>query len=698
MGRRLGMALIAERERWALWLPVFLGAGIAAYFALPTEPTLGVGMVGLAVSMVMAAVQRHRPAALAAMVALLAVAAGFAVSQWRTVLVAAPMLAERLGPTTVTGRVVAVEAHSGGRWRVVLERLRISRLEPGRTPEQIRISVTGKQPPMQPGDWIRLRAVLMPPPAPAAPGAFDFQRQSFFRQLGAVGFAMGRAEMAAAAATAGVASPRLFLAQVRQNLTDRVLAGLGGSRGAVAAALMTGRRGAIPADLMSAIRDSGLAHLLAISGLHIGLMAATLFVGLRAVLALVPPLALRYPIKKWAAAAAIAGAFAYALVSGATVPTQRAFLMVGLVLLAVLLDRRGISMRLVAWAAVVILLLRPESLLGASFQLSFAAVVALVATYEVVRDRRRRGDGRPALPRRLLLYLGGVALTTLVAGAATAPFAVFHFNRVAAFGLAANLVAVPVTALWTMPWAVVAFLLMPFGLEALALAPMGWGIEVVVRVAETVSAWPGAVTVLPAMPTWGLGAVALGGLWLCLWRRRWRLWGLAGVVAGMASLALVRPPDVLVDGGGKLLAVRSASGALTVSTRRAARFSRETWLRRAGQEGDAVRWPSEGFDAGKRLSCDGLGCIYRAGGHVVALVRRPEALAEDCWTADIVVSLVAVWKDCPAATTVIDRRDLRREGGHALWLEEGAVRVESVDSRRGSRPWVVRPPPRRGSY
>jgi competence protein ComEC len=695
---RLGASLIAERERWALWLPVCLGVGIALYFALPAEPPLWLGLAALAIPIIVSAISRHRPAVLMAAVMMAAVAGGFTVSQWRTVLVAAPMLTERLGPTAVTGRVVSIEAHSGKRQRIVLERPRIARLGPERTPEQVRVSVAGKQPTMRPGDWIRVRAVLMPPPAPAAPGAFDFQRQSFFRQLGAVGFVMGKAEMAAAAGTDGVASPRLTLARVRQNLTERVLAGLEGTRGAVAAALMTGRRGAIPADLMSAIRDSGLAHLLAISGLHIGLVAATLFAGLRAVLALVPAVALRYPIKKWAAAAAIAGALAYALASGATVPTQRAFLMVGLVLLAVMLDRRGISMRSVAWAATIILLLRPESLLGASFQLSFAAVVALVATYEVVRERRRLGDVLPVLPRRVLLYVGGVALTTLIAGTATAPFAVFHFNRVAVFGLAANLAAVPVTALWTMPWAVAAFLLMPFGLEALALTPMGWGIEVVVRVAETVAAWPGAVTVLPAMPTWGLAAVTLGGLWLCLWRRRWRLWGVAGVIGGMAAMGLVRPPDVLVDGGGKLLAVRSANGALSVSTRRAARFSRETWLRRAGQDGDAVRWPSEGFDAGKRLSCDDLGCIYRTGGHVVALVNRPEALAEDCWTADIVVSLVPVWKDCPAAITVIDRGDLRREGGHALWLEGGAVRIESVDSHRGSRPWVVRPPQRRGGY
>ncbi len=404
------------------------------------------------------------------------------------------------------------------------------------------------------------------------------------------------------------------------------------------------------------------------------------------------PLALRYPIKKWAAAAAIIGAFAYALVAGATVPTQRAFLMIAIVLLAVIFDRRGLSMRLVAWAAFVILLLSPESLLGASFQLSFAAVTALIAVYEVVRDRRRFGDkGPPEWQRTALLYVAGVALTTVIAGTATAPFVVYHFNRLAAFGLAANIIAVPVTALWIMPWSVAAFALMAFGLENLALSPMGWGIEVVIRVAETVSGWPGAVTLLPAMPMWGLVLIALGGLWLCLWRQRWRLWGALGVAAGLMTLALIRPPDVLVDGKGKLLAVRRVDGGLAVSNMRAASFSRQMWHRRAGQEDSSLVWPRHGLSRDERLSCDGLGCIYQARGLMVALVRHPAALADDCSIADVVVSTVPVRRPCPSAKRVIDRFDLWRQGGHALWLDGGRVRVESVNSRRGRRPWVVRP-------
>ena len=695
--QRVKAILDRERERWVLWLPVLLGLGIGLYFALSGEPPIWLGLAGIAAALILGRLGRRRTVPLVAALGLGVLALGFAAAQWRTVTVEAPVLDHRLGPTGVAGRVVAVEILPGAS-RVTLERLRIARLAPARTPERARLRLGGNQPRLVPGDWIRVRAVLSPPPPPpAAPGAFDFQRQSYFRQLGAVGFSLGVATVEEHHRAEGLAAFGIALERLRLRISERILAGLDGTPGAIAAALMTGTRGAIPAEGMAAIRDSGLAHLLAISGLHIGLVAGIVFIVLRGALALMPPLALRYPIKKWAAAAALAGALAYALIAGATVPTQRAFLMIGLVLLAILFDRRGLSMRLVAWAAFAILLFRPESLLGASFQMSFAAVTALVAGYEVVRDRRRLDEaGPPSWPRRALLYLGGVALTTLIAGTATAPFAIYHFNRFAVFGLAANLVAVPVTALWIMPWAVAAFLLMPLGLESLALVPMGLGIEVVIRVAETVAAWPGAVTLVPAMPVWGLAALGLGGLWLCLWRRPWRAWGLAGIAAGLVGVAVTAPPDVLVDGGGRLMAVRSASGAFAVSTRRTERFNRGVWLRRVGQDADAPLWPRQGFSADGRLICDHLGCILRAKGHVVALVSRRQGLAEDCWIADVVVSAVPVRGSCPAAKTLIDRFDLWRQGGHALWLlDNGGVRVESVNQERGQRPWVVRPAPKR---
>lgn len=693
--RSMGAALVGEQDRWVLWTPVILGIGIGLYFALPSEPPLWLGPMALMAAAGARWMGRQHMALSLLAVALGLAALGFTVTQWRTALVASPMLEERIGPTQVTGRILNLETLPNGT-RATLEKPRIAALAPEKTPDRLRITLKGTQPDMAPGDWVTLRAQLIPPPPPAAPGAFDFQRQSFFRGLGGVGWSLGAARITAQATGRGIEAPMLAVADLRRRITTRILHALPRPEGAVAAALMTGERRSVPPDLMDEIRDSGLAHLLAISGLHIGLVAGTLFFSLRALLALAPAIALRYPIKKWAAAVAIVGAFAYALLAGATVPTQRAFLMVGLILAAVLVDRRGISMRLVAWAALIILLLQPESLLGASFQMSFAAVVALVAAYESQRGRLG-SRGELGAGGRLALYLGGVALTTVIASAATAPFAIHHFNRLAVFGLAANMVAVPVTALWVMPWAVLAFLLMPLGLESLALIPMGWGIDVVTTVAGTVAAWPGSVTVLPAMPDWALASIALGGVWLCLWRRRWRIWGVAGITAGMMAIPLVRPPDVLVDGRARLVAVRDAGGNLAVSSLTRARFERDIWLRRVGAD-QAIGWPDlsakEGGD--RQLVCDSLGCIYHAEGRNIALVKAPDALLEDCGATQALISLVPTRRTCFGPAVVIDRFDLWRDGAHALWIEpDGRIRAESVNETRGDRPWVIRPSPKK---
>ncbi len=696
-GAALASRLEAERDRWALWIPVGFGSGVGLYFAADREPPGWLGLACLAATALAALALRRRPGACLAALALFLIAAGFGAGQLRSALVAAPVLDERLGPVAVTGQVIALEPRTRG-WRLTLGEPELARLEPEATPRKVRVSVLAEVGGLRPGDRVRLRAVLRPPPEPAAPGAFDFARRAFFDALGGVGYALGGVtrltpEAAGPASGAGAASwsglSQLWWARLRHALAGRVLSALPGEAGAVAAALMTGERGAIPDATRRAMRESGLAHLLAISGLHVGLVAGLLFVGLRALLALVPCLALNHPIKKWAAAMAGLGAFAYLMLSGASVPTQRAFLMVGLMLVAVILDRAALSFRLVAWAAVVVLALAPESLLSPSFQLSFAAVAALVAVYEVVRDRRARLFAERSLAARAGIYLAGVALTSAVAGLATAPFAVYHFNRIAWYGLAANLVAVPLTALWIMPWAIAAFVLMPFGAEGLALAPMGWGIEVLLAVAGWVAAWPGAVSVVPAMSGAGLVLIALGGAWLCLWRRPWRLLGVAPMFAGALTVFLEPPPDVLVSGDARLLAVRGAGDTLLLSTVRAQRFEADIWRRRLGLS-EVAAWPRLGEAAGGRLRCDPLGCLYRAEGQLVALSLDGRALADDCAAATVVISREPVRRRCVGPGLVIDRFDVWRHGAHALWLSPEGVRVETVRGRRGERPWTRR--------
>ncbi len=457
---------------------------------------------------------------------------------------------------------------------------------------------------------------------------------------------------------------------------------------------MTGERGAIPEEILVAMRESGLAHLLAISGLHIGLVGGLLFFAVRLCLAFWERLALRYPIKKWAAGAAFIGSFGYLLISGSTLPTQRAFLMLSLVMLAVVIDRSAISMNMVAWAAGVILLIAPESLMSVSYQMSFAAVTALVATYELSYTRRLNHTGGRSKVRRAMYYISAILLTTLVAGTATAPFALYHFNQVALYGVVANLFAVPLTALWIMPMAIVAFILMPFGLASLALVPMGWGIEAVIMIAKTVQALPGAVAPFPAMPPWGFALICLGGLWLCLWRLPWRAIGLCPVVIGFAALSLVQTPDILVSETGKLAAVKRHDGRLVFQSR-ARGFVAETWLRRAGQSLSATG-AADASAAKSSAQCDALGCVVRIRGEIIAFVKVVAALPDDCAVATIVISRVPVRKNrCIGPKLIVDRFDLWRAGAHALWLTPEGIQVKTVAGTNSRRPWSIYPRGRR---
>ena len=488
----LNDVLLAERERWPLWIPVLLGIGIALYFGQMTEPPLWIGMAILAGAAISAVVLKSVPRGVFVSLCAAIVAAGFTTAQIRTLLVSAPILKTSIRSAEVSGRVVTIDTRERG-MRVVLDDVRILVRDLDPVPDRVRLTLNGSTEEVRPGDCISVRAALRPPLRPVAPDAFDFGRKAFFIGLGAVGYATGSVRIifrAPGAITDGISQ---WVSRLRVSMTRFTREAVPGVRGAVATALLTGDRGGIPEHVLADMRNSGLAHLLAISGLHVGLLTGLLFIFVRGLLALVPPVAVRYPIKKWAAAISLVGAFGYLLVTGATIPTQRAFLMITLALLAIVCDRLALSMTVVAWVAIVILLGAPESLPSASFQMSFGAVVALIAVYEALGDRLSSMRSRATTWRRVKMYLLGVILTTAVAGFATAPFAIFHFSRVAAYGLAGNLIAVPIMAFWIMPWALAAYILFPLGQACLALKAMSLGIGIVLDVAHSVAVWPGAV-------------------------------------------------------------------------------------------------------------------------------------------------------------------------------------------------------------
>ena len=661
----LWLGWTAERDRWPLWLPVALGAGTALYFALAVEPPPLAGWGALALAGLLAAVSAATRTARPALALLAALALGFGAAKCRADAVAAPVL-QRDGIVHLNARIASIEAADTG-VRLILDQPISGAFR--NAPARLSVTQRGDGAGLMPGDWIGLTAGLSPPSPPAEPGAPDFARAAFFRRLGGSGFVLGQATPAMAPWPPDWRDRiAQSVAGLRWNMTRRIRAVLPGSEGAIASALITGMRGGIAEDDEAALRDAGLAHVLAIAGLHMALMGMGLFWLLRAMLAAFPYLALHYPIKKWAAGAALAGSVFYLVISGAAVPAVRAFTMLAVGLIALLFDRPALSMRALALAAAILLLLRPESITEPGFQMSFAAVAALVAAAEA-----SRGAGRGVMG-----HLNAIFVTSAVASLATLPVSLFHFGRATHYAVLGNLLAMPVMGFVVMPLATLSVAAMPFGLEALPLHWLGRGIDLMLALGRAVSGLPGAVTPAASMPVAALALMALGGLWLAIWQKRKRWLGLAGIAAGIALAAMARPPDMLVAADAASVAVRGADGRLHFPLRPADRFAARAWLT---QDGDA-RDVADATGIGR---CDGLGCVMPGAAGPVVLSRKPESLVDDCARAAILVSAVAV--DCKGPRFIADGPRTARDQGYALWFTP-TLKIESVHEWRGNRPWV----------
>jgi len=680
----------AEGERRLLWLPAFFGAGIGVYFSLTFEPPLWLG-IGAAIICGAAAFALHRhPVPCEAALALTLFCAGFALIGETTWERQAPMLQRRLGPVMVTGRVVDIDSLDRG-WRVIVAPDPLPGLDPGEQPQRLRVHIAATSDLLAPGDRVSMRAVLYPVPGQVLPGGHDMQREAYFAGIGGVGYTYGAAHRIAAADDAPGGGWREALRDLRTEMSRRIIAVLPGSTGGVASALITGKRGAISEEVKQSFRQSGLQHLLAIAGLHLGLVGGFVFFAVRGGLALIPWVALRYPIKKIAAGVTLLVLTCYLLLSGAAIPTERAFVMNGLVFAAILIDRLRISMRICALAAAFVLAIEPESLVGVSFQMSFGAVVALIAVYETYGQRLGHLLHRPSLAGRVLGYAGAVVVTTVVVTIGTDPFSIYHFHHIALYSPLANVVAVPLSAMWTLPWGVVTSLLMPFGLERFALVPMGWGIDATIAVARLVSALPGNVWPMPRLPLAGLVLVSLGGLWLCLWRGPWRRWGLVAIAAGLAGMALTHPPDIVIADIGRFLAVRAPDGHYFASAGTGERIEASFLAEETGLT--LTAWPQSGSEGA--LGCTGERCRYTARGRKVEIVTGAAGLPVDCSGVDAIIAQVPAGFRCRSLVPVVDRIDSWRLGAVALWLDPGGVAIESANGSRGERPWVPHPRPRR---
>lgn len=673
--------LDSERDQIALWIPVGLGAGIALWQAFGTAAWPGILSLSCAAFLFAMLAARHSHMRHTLRTAALLVALGFSVIAIKSALLAQPVLG-KIWIGEFYGRVEAVENISA---RDVF-RLRIATNEQAGLPPFVRVNLTPAQyrPEFQPGAIIKMRAMLMPPAGPALPSGYDFARRAWFQQIGATGSALGDIELSQPTTT------RSAFARKRQQLTQHILDVTPDGAGPVAAALVTGDQGHIRAQDAQAMRDSGMAHLLSISGLHVTAVVGFLFLAVSRLLSLSAWLALRISIPIVAAATAALGAIGYTLLAGAEVPTVRSCISAIMILIALAMGREALTLRLVAFGATIILLIWPEAMAGPSFQLSFAAVATIVIIHElpIVRriTERRDESGLNRIGRTLFsLIITGIAIELVLA-----PIALFHFHKTGLYGAMANVLAIPLTTFWIMPFEAIGLFFDLFGLGAPFWWLAGQGIFAILALAHGVSGLPGAVTMMPTMPVWAFGALISGTLLFGLLKSRVRYAGVVVFMAGLASMITAPRPDVLVTGDGKHLAVVAPDGEIAFLRARAGAFVTDMLFEKAGSAAQATPiedWPG--------VSCTTDICILTVDTDArqwrILATRTPYQvptmeMEAACSRVDIVISDRWLPRSCKPKWMKADRNMLQQTGGLAFYLAD--KKVISVHQSSAHMPWV----------
>lgn len=685
-GERVEAWFDAERDQLPLWIPVGLGLGIGAWFALPGAAYWTAFLLASAAGACgVAALAPRLRWGRALAIFCLAAALGCALIWLRS---------ERQGVEPIArAQMAAFEAEvEAVRYLPAREsvRLLLRPIGASHLPERLRVNVDEEQrsEALKPGARVRLRAWLMPPAQMAVPGAYDFARYAWFEGIGATGRALGEVEIVAPSAGQGWLDR---VALWRQALGDHIRSRLDGPAGAVAVTLATGDQAGLSEEDAEAMRRSGLAHLLSISGLHVtAAVGAAMLLTLK-LLALSPAIALRLPLVLVAASVGALAGIGYTLLAGAEFPTVRACVAALLVLGAIALGRDALTLRLVAVGALVVLLLWPEALASASFQMSFAAITAIVALHEHPRVRgllSRRDEGLAAKIGRGLLAL---LLTGLVVEAALSPIGLFHFHKAGLYGALANIIAIPLTTFVIMPLEALALLLDLAGLGAPAWWLTGAALDFLLRLAHGVADAPGAVGMLPSMPRGAFALMVAGGLWLALWRTRLRRVGLVPFALGAAWALATPAPDLLVTGDGRHVALRTADGRMALLRDRAGDYVRDTLSESAGYDAEMI-----GLASLPEAACSADLCaaeIVRGGRRWRLLATRSRhfvdygPLAKACAEADIVISDRRLPRTCVPRWLKADRAFLARSGGLAVAFGE-EPKVAMVADRVGRHPWA----------
>lgn len=653
--------LEAEYRRFMLLLPIAMGVAILIYYALPSEPPLWLGVGVMVVAGLVLALGWRQPYVRFAAMLVLAGSLGFARAQWQTAAMP-PMVQIPTGVTALSGFVQRVEPLPSGA-RVVL---RAPRIDYGPTLRRVvRIKLKQGDVLPTPGTLVKTYALLFAPQRPAYPGGWSQQRDYYFENIAAVGAAVTDLRVLRPAKPAYLAN---WLQNIRLRIAKTLLATLPLSTASVAITLLTGDEQVIPPTERQNFVLAGLAHILAVAGLHVGIVMGLFFLLARWLLSRHSWVTLHWPGKPIAALVALGVGGGYALLTGAHLPILRSLAMASFITLGMLLGRRAISLRGLGLAACILMLMTPYVIMGPSFQMSFSAVVALITGYAAVSPAWTRLHAVwRSMTGRMLMLLAELAYTSLLAGAASMPFAAYQFQQITPYWIPANLVAVPLTAFWILPLGLVGLALLPLHLAWLAFKPMGWGIAIIVWMTGHIAQWPDAQIMVAPVPSAAILLFAAGLAWLCIWRSHIRLAGIGLMLTALVVAFMARPPDVLVSSTARLIAINQPHAVLVVAQRRASRFTLEQWRYVWGDKPLVLS------------QCSGPTCL-------VGKVLYAAVPVKSCPGAVLVVSPVAQ-PGC-AGAVVLDAPRAQQGGALAAWISGRHVWVRSDVSVQGRRPWT----------
>lgn len=665
--------LEAEDARWIVWSPVLFGTGILIYFSFSFELSKWIILLLIELLLVLFFIFRNSHNKVFVLCNFFIIVLGFAMACLQSYYISKSVFpVEKETKSYIKARIDYIDYNYRGKQRLIVDDVFDYYNQPIKGTH--RFSLTTENIELKTGDCIETVANFAPLTKPFLVGGYEPQRDLFFNKISSTGYISTAVYKIDCEKKLHIND---YMNHIRQKIDARIKSVLPKDVAGVVSSISIGERGGISMKISENYRDSGLAHFLSISGLHMSMITGLMFFFIRFIVVFIPYLSLRFDSKKIAAVFAIVVSFIYLLISGMQIPAQRAFIMTTIVLIGVLFDRIAISMRVIAISAIVILIISPISLLGPSFQMSFSAVIALIAFYErysgsVSRFIKGEGYNRNSLFKKTIkifwVYIVGILLTDFVASIVTSVFASYHFNRISIYTTIGNLLSGPIIGFIIMPFLLFSLILMPFGLDYYALRITGYGVSLVNDIVFDVASMDNASILVPSFPVWGLLLMSFGFLWLCIWQRKWRIWGFIAIFIGFLSIFTSKQPDILINDDASVVAIKDNYGDIVVLPSKGNHTLKRIWQEKTASRAlndKEKKELKEIYNQGQTqnwldLSCQENYCDYK--------------------------NKVRIYKS-GRLYDLTHKKDITVKSGGSIWLEKDGIKIITIDEYIGKRLW-----------